>query len=165
MLSISKTDLLAQCQILSPKVLRSRLSLYSNKPGQDLETNLETPKPLSLLKKYRIALQIPGDNSMKLDFDDGVTDSDITYCFLGGKTWKQNVEAGLYRDDDAQEIELSSFKWLKDLFEILEVASDFDYERKSVARGLASWYTFLLLFCCFGIGFLSILCVLCFFLS
>lgn len=45
---------------------------------------LDVPVPLYLLKKYKIAFQIPGDKAQKLCFDDGYTESDITYCFLGG---------------------------------------------------------------------------------
>lgn len=49
-----------------------------------MEKILDVPVPLHLLKKYKVAFQIPGDKAQKLSFDDGFTESDITYCFLGG---------------------------------------------------------------------------------
>jgi hypothetical protein len=109
--------------------------------GQDMEKVLDVPVPLHLLKKYKVAFQIPGDKAQKLSFDDGFTESDITYCFLGGKTCTELVESGAFVGDDYKAIEVTSFSWIQDLFEIFEIATTFDSDRKNVARGLVScWY-------------------------
>jgi hypothetical protein len=109
--------------------------------GQDMEKVLDVPVPLNLLKKYKIAFQIPGDKAQKLAFDDGFTESDITYCFLGGKTCNELVVSGAFVGDDYKAIEVTSFSWIQDLFEIFESAAGFDSDKKNVARGLAScWY-------------------------
>jgi len=105
--------------------------------GNDLHQRLQTRRPLDVLLKYNIAFPLDGTKDMKPE--DGCTQGDKSFCWLGKETWQGLVRAGKLEGTKPNTLPVS--EWIKDLFELFEVAVQFDFDRKADARRLAAcWY-------------------------
>jgi hypothetical protein len=103
----------------------------------DMKARLATPRPLSLLKKYRVAYACPADCVVEDSVDCALGGDGTVWVFCGGDSWELMVKRGLLSGDDAKPPVDSVWLWLPELFKLLDAVAD----NEPLARRLAAaWY-------------------------
>jgi hypothetical protein len=97
--------------------------------GKDFPNKLETPRPFGLLKSLDLVVAVaaaPADPEKH----DSVTDNGTFYVLEGSELWRETTGRAV-----PSELKLSAFRWLKDLFVVLEG----ERERHEARRLGACW--------------------------
>jgi hypothetical protein len=103
----------------------------------DMKQRLVTPRPLSLLQKYRVVYACPADCVVEEPVDCALGTDGSVWVFCGGDSWELMVKRGLLAGDDAVPPKDSVWLWLPELFKLFDAVAD----AEPLARRLAAaWY-------------------------
>ena len=100
--------------------------------GKDFPAKLDTPRPFGLLKSLNLIVPVTAAPSDPEKHDSIVGPDGTVYVLEGSDLWCQTTG----RSEPPQELNLSAFRWLKDLFVVLEG----ERENPDARRLGACWY-------------------------
>jgi hypothetical protein len=108
-------------------------------PVFDMKSRLATPRPLSLLLKYRVVYKCPPECLVEelVDCERSADEPDAVFVFVGGDSWEAMVKRGLLTGDDAKPPADSVWLWLPELFKLLAAVAD---KHPNARRLAGAWY-------------------------
>ncbi len=99
--------------------------------GKDFPAKLATPRPFALLRDLNLVVPVTAAPADPEKHDSVMSPEGVAHVFEGSQMWRETTGR-----EPSAELRLSAFRWLKDLFVVLEG----ERERPEARRLGACWY-------------------------